>query len=132
MIQKYSINIHALVDSGATHTFLPKRFAKLLGFVDEGDFVNVQHIADRYKVQLATVKSIKIMQGQKVFENMRDQTVIIGYSEIQFCILGRCPFSNVLISCSQRNEESLLLPALREENRAYLLTCHAAFNHTTL
>ena len=112
MTQKYSINIHALVDSGATHTFLPKRFAKLLGFVDEGNFVNVQHIADRYKVRHATVKSIEIMQGQKVFENMRDQTVLIGDSEIQFCILGRMSlFKRFDITFSEKRRKLTLTRA---------------------
>ncbi len=89
LTHKYSINIHAYVDSGASHTFVPQRYAKLAGLLDEGNAVKVQHIEGSYEARMVAVRSMEIMRGQEVFENMRGQTVLVGESDIQFCILGR-------------------------------------------
>ncbi len=77
------------MDSGASHTFVPQRHAKLAGLLDEGNTVKVQHTERSYEARMIAVRSIEIMRGQEVFENMRGQTVLVGESYIQFCILGR-------------------------------------------
>lgn len=108
-----SIRTNALLDSGATVTYLPFEIMEMLGFHNSPDLEAVDSIGagGKFESYNATLDKLEIIKGRHSVYTFKDINVLVpkGTDAIPYPILGRDSIFKVFNITYREREEKVIL-----------------------